>query len=95
MGTQIKTFSSLGKSSARITVLLLLQVALVGAFWTSPAWAKGHNGSPLATGNDVSYPQCGKSFPSGQAFGIVGVNDGLANNANPCLANNANPCLGP
>jgi hypothetical protein len=36
-----------------------------------------------ATGNDVSYPQCGRSLPSGQAFG---VNDGLANTTNPCLA---------
>lgn len=38
------------------------------------------------TGNDVSYPQCGKTLPSSQAFGIVGVNDGLANTTNPCLA---------
>jgi hypothetical protein len=36
-------------------------------------------------GNDVSYPQCGKALPSGQAFGIVGVNDGLANTTNPCF----------
>ena len=38
------------------------------------------------TGNDVSYPQCGQTLPSGQAFGIVAVNDGLANTTNPCLA---------
>ena len=37
-------------------------------------------------GNDISWPQCGKALPSGQAFGIVGVNDGLANNTNPCLS---------
>ena len=36
-------------------------------------------------GSDVSFPQCGKALPSGQAFGIVGVNDGLANNTSPCL----------
>ncbi len=42
-------------------------------------------GSPPA-GNDVSYPQCSQTLPSGQAFGIVAVNDGLANNTNPCLA---------
>lgn len=40
--------------------------------------------SPL--GYDIAWPQCGKSLPSGQAFGIVGVNDGLANNTNPCLS---------
>src|SRR5215207_10878571 len=37
-------------------------------------------------GNDISWPQCKKPFPKGQAFGIVGVNNGLANNTNPCLA---------
>jgi hypothetical protein len=38
------------------------------------------------TGNDISWPQCGRPLPTGQAFGIVGVNNGLANNTNPCLA---------
>ena len=36
-------------------------------------------------GNDISYPQCNKSVPNNQAFGIVGVNGGLATNTNPCL----------
>jgi hypothetical protein len=36
-------------------------------------------------GNDVSYPQCGRTPASGQAFGIVGINDGFANASNPCL----------
>jgi len=40
----------------------------------------------VPTGNDVSYPQCTGTLPSGQAFGIVDVNDGLANTTNPCLA---------
>ena len=39
-----------------------------------------------SAGNDISWPQCGNTYPSGQAFGIVGVNDGLASNTNPCLA---------
>ncbi len=38
------------------------------------------------TGNDLSYPQCGQTLPSGQAFGIVAVNEGLPNTTNPCLA---------
>lgn len=45
---------------------------------------------PAATqelvGYDVSYPQCGKKLPTGQYFGIVGVNGGTAATTNPCLA---------
>jgi hypothetical protein len=37
------------------------------------------------TGNDISSPQCGGSFPASPAFGIVGVTGGYANNLNPCL----------
>jgi hypothetical protein len=36
-------------------------------------------------GYDISYPQCGRPYPSGQAFGLVGVNGGLANDKNGCL----------
>jgi hypothetical protein len=42
-------------------------------------------GTESLLGNDVSWPQCGKDLPKGQAFGIVGVNKGLANTTNPCL----------
>jgi hypothetical protein len=41
--------------------------------------------SPPTTGYDASYPQCSASYPPNPLFGIVGVNGGLANNANPCL----------
>ena len=41
---------------------------------------------PVLLGNDISWPQCSKSLPKGQAFGVVGVNDGLANTTNPCFA---------
>lgn len=41
---------------------------------------------PLKIGNDISYPQCGKTFPAGQGFGIVGVNGGIATTTNPCLS---------
>jgi hypothetical protein len=39
--------------------------------------------SPI--GYDVSYPQCSGSYPSKPLFGIVGVNGGLASNANRCI----------
>ena len=44
--------------------------------------------TPFSTilGNDISWPQCNKTYPKGQTFGIVGVNGGLANNNNPCFA---------
>ena len=42
-------------------------------------------GSSPTTGYDISYPQCSASYPSHPLFGIVGVNGGLASNANPCL----------
>ena len=44
------------------------------------------SGSSPTTGFDVSYPQCSGSYPSNPLFGIVGVNGGLANKANPCLS---------
>lgn len=47
-------------------------------------WISG--GSSPTIGYDVSYPQCSGSYPSDLLFGIVGVNGGLASNANPCLS---------
>jgi hypothetical protein len=58
---------------ALIVVVVVLIVAMRGS------------SSPTA-GYDVSYPQCSGSYPSNPLFGIVGVNGGLANNANPCLS---------
>lgn len=48
--------------------------------------AKAPPNSPSLLGNDISWPQCGKRLPNGQAFGIVGVNGGLANTTNNCLS---------
>jgi hypothetical protein len=42
-------------------------------------------GSSPPAGYDVSYPQCSGSYPTNVVFGVVGVNGGLAHNANPCL----------
>jgi hypothetical protein len=34
---------------------------------------------------DISYPQCGRPFPTNAEFGIVGVNKGIVFITNPCL----------
>jgi hypothetical protein len=60
---------------------LAAAAAVVLMFVALPAQAATTTGP----GNDVSWPQCGKALPKGQTFGIVGVNNGLANNTNPCL----------
>jgi hypothetical protein len=68
----------------RLPVILaaaLAAVSVAGIVTASPALAAVSSN----TGNDVSYPQCGKTLPSRLAFGIVGVNGGLANDLNPCL----------
>jgi hypothetical protein len=66
-----------------IMIAVLGSLAIVNGP-TLTAYAAGTSGTP--SGNDVSYPQCGKTLPSQQVFGIVGVNEGLANTTNPCLA---------
>lgn len=72
--------------------LLSLTVATAGVLSVlgmaaTPALAKpsASHKSSASTGIDASYPQCGSTLPSGQAFAIIGVNDGLANDYNPCL----------
>jgi|SRR5215218_2433959 len=69
------------KLAAVLAVVLSLSVVLL------PATPVGAAPSAASTpvGNDVSWPQCGKALPTTHAFGIVGVNGGLANNTNPCL----------
>ncbi len=42
--------------------------------------------APEPVGYDVSWPQCAQTLPTVLAFGVVGVNGGLANNTNPCLS---------
>lgn len=42
--------------------------------------------TPTNLGNDISYPQCSTTLPTAHAFGIVGVNNGLATTTNPCLS---------
>lgn len=64
--------------------LLTVAAVLVSVF-AAPAYAASKPTIPSYIGFDISYPQCGKSLPTKPAFGIVGVNGGLANTTNPCL----------
>jgi hypothetical protein len=67
--------------------VLVCIISSCGLTIPSPALARHRPAPPPpGTGYDISYPQCSGPFPSGQAFGVVGVNGGLANDANPCLA---------
>jgi hypothetical protein len=70
-----------GRSVLTVAASLVLACALAAS-----ADAAARGSTPTLTGNDVSYPQCSQTLPSGQAFGIVAVNDGLANAFNSCLA---------
>ena len=68
-------------------ILLVLAAIVVSAIGPANATAaKPGSGAPIPLGNDISWPQCGKTYPGGQYFGIVGVNGGLANNTNGCFA---------
>jgi putative cell wall-binding protein len=74
---------------AALAVAIATPVALGAASRTLAATAGASTTSTTSTsalvGNDISFPQCGSSFPTGQAFGIVGVNDGRPDTLDPCL----------
>lgn len=61
-----------------VVALALIVVAVALIIWISRS-------SAPTTGYDASYPQCSGPYPANPLFGIVGVNGGLANNANQCL----------
>ena len=83
---------SLTKASIAFFGCLVLLLSPASALAAKPLSHGGGNGgggsgsTSTVTGNDVSWPQCNKPLPSGQLFGIVGVNDGLANTTNPCFS---------
>ncbi len=66
-------------SMPRLITAVLAFLAILG----TPELAQAQSAAPV--GYDVSFPLCGATLPAGQAFTIVGVNAGLANNSNPCL----------
>jgi hypothetical protein len=66
---------------------------LVSVVAWSPAMAAGAGNRsgpitalPATVGSDISWPQCAGAYPAGQAFGIVGVNGGLPDDANNCFS---------
>lgn len=67
------------RSLGVVVIAAVLAVAGSGAFVSTAPAAAGN------VGYDISYPQCNAAFPTGGAFGIVGVNRGLPYSANPCL----------
>ena len=64
---------------------LALALAVVEAAPSTAAPPDRGESTP-SLGLDVSWPQCGDALPTDHAFGIVGVNGGLATTTNPCLA---------
>jgi hypothetical protein len=70
----------------RSVVVVVLSLLMTISAASPVLAAKPTSRQPVPVGNDISWPQCGKSLPKDQAFGIVGVNGGLATTPNPCLA---------
>lgn len=70
-------------------ILIGIFLGVISISLASPTVAartvSGGSATTTPLGIDISYPQCGKQVPKTQAFGIVGVNGGLATTTNPCL----------
>ena len=84
------------RAAVRVSAGVTVQALMVGALLvgsSTPAFAArpahngggGGGGGSTTTGFDVSYPQCGTTLPTSTAFGIVGVNGGVASDSNPCF----------
>jgi hypothetical protein len=68
----------------RIGGLALAALLFVSGSAANAAPSPGE-GQQSLLGNDISWPQCAADFPTERAFAIIGVNNGRANNTNPCL----------
>jgi hypothetical protein len=67
-----------------LRALLVTALASAGVALALPAGAA--SATPVGGGYDVSYPQCGSTLPTGQAWGAVGVNGGIATSGNSCMS---------
>jgi hypothetical protein len=71
---------------APLLAVALLTLTAGAAFGREPASPDADSAAPITlTGFDVSYPQCGDTYPRDVAFGIVGVTGGVVFSENPCL----------
>ena len=71
-----------------ITTSLLCSLLIIGSSvqaFAAPKTASKPSTSTTPLGIDVSWPQCGATLPTNHAFGIVGVNGGLATTTNDCM----------
>lgn len=68
-------------SLAALVMAILTALGLGGAAGSPAPKAVPHG----AVGHDISWPQCGQAYPTGSAFGIVGVTHGRPYEPNPCL----------
>jgi hypothetical protein len=84
-----------GSFHRRLATVIVIACSLqmfAPTFGTPAALAAPQPAKPNArpqsssTGYDISYPQCSGALPTSPAFGIVGVNGGLAYATNPCLS---------
>lgn len=72
------------RTTRRIAGLVTAALLFISGSSADAAPSPGE-GQQSLLGNDISWPQCTEDFPTERAFAIVGVNNGLANNTNPCL----------
>jgi hypothetical protein len=70
---------------APVLALALLNLTAGAVLGREPGAGSAKGVAKTPTGYDISYPQCGGSYPRDIAFGIVGVTRGLVYSANPCL----------
>lgn len=75
----------MSRSRRMVVGLVVLCLTFPAAATAARHASRPGGGGSSPTGYDISYPQCGASFPSSVLFGIVGVNDGIVYSANPCL----------